>query len=435
MLGGGASGLQSLPSQIFHIMQGDGVVRWVIITNRTAGYTVFGLEKIVDPDHVRKRYTRVNVYDARKEVGYQAKRTGLSMVTRRIANLGAEIIESSADMISSLLTSTVGSILEFVVGPELARNLGLFAGAIGGSVAGIAGLGIAGGISAGFSQMDYQHQKNNLRDMYAKEIGAKLHKDPKAVTVADMEALAKENPVLDEELKRCKKQRNFAVPLAVVATLASFAVAVYALPLALAAMSLPALAEMSLVGSIALKTAVSVSTYMAVKTPLQSLGNKMFSLVNETANDRIVDIQYARENGMHITPEHLMPVMLKANPELSEVIVKQFGGRYEELPTEAKVRAVRMVNEQLPLDAITQGINSGAIQPTELLFASLGQASGVPPQMPKEEATGHSAALPEHQHVGFKDKFASKSAQSASFVERISKASSDVSSSISPTFS
>jgi hypothetical protein len=250
-----------------------------------------------------------------------------------------------------------------------------------------------------------------------------------------MEALAKENPVLDEELKRCKKQRNFAVPLAVVATLASFAVAVYALPLVLSALTLPALAEMSLLGSVALKTGVSVATYMAVKTPLQSLGNKIFSLVDETANDRIVDIQYALCNGMHITPEHLMPVMLKANPELDEKVTKQFGGRYEELSVDAKVQAVRMVNAQMPLDALTQAINSGTIQPTELLFASVGQASGVLPNVPKEEVAGHSAALPEHQPAGFKDMFANKHSKNASFVERISSASTDATASVSTTFS
>lgn len=393
---------------------------------------MLGLEKIFDTDKIRKGYTRVNVYDARKEIGYQAKRNGFSLAIRKLADFGAQAVESSAEAIGLFISGTVGTVLQFILGREIAANLGLFAGSIGGSLAGIAGLGIAGGISAGFAEMDYLHQKRNLRDLYAEEMGAKLGKDPKSVTVADMEELAKKNPILDEEIKRCKKQRNFAVPLAVVATLASFAMAVYALPLALTALSLPALGEMSLLGSIALKTGVSMLTYVAVKNPLQAIANKQFGLLDETANDRLVDIQYARHNGITITPEDLMPVMVKANPKLDDQIVSQFGGHFEELTPDKRALALNWVKSQVPLEVLAHNINSGVIKSTELLFASVGERSGVPPQIPSEDKVELTNALPQQMNVSFTDKHASaKHAANASFVERLSQSSAEASASVS----
>jgi len=221
---------------------------------------VVDLKQYIDPNYLRQRYARGNLYDAKTEVTYQVKRNGVSSVMRNIAEMGARLFEQSANAVGTFVTESLGSFFEFFLGEEIARNLGVFAGTLTKGVAAIASIGAAAGISAGFSQMDHIHQKQNLRDLYAEELGAKLGKAPSAVTVKDMEAVAKENPVLDEELKRARKQRNFAVPLAVVATLATFATTTVLLPALI-----PAAATLTGPAAFLMKLPVSMASYLVVK--------------------------------------------------------------------------------------------------------------------------------------------------------------------------
>ena len=334
---------------------------------------------LINLDGVRKRYVRVNVYDAGKELTYQTQRNGASIAVRKAANFGGQLIENSADFLSNLITNTVGNALAFFLGSEIAHDLGMFAGTVTGGIAGIASVGLASAVSAGFTQMDFIHQKNNLKDFYADELSAKLNKPAKLVTVGDMEALAEENPVLSEELSRARKQRNFAIPLAVIATLASFAVVMVALPDVLTAMQLAPLAGVS---GFLVKAAVSAMTYLAVKAPLQIVGDALFNLTNETVNDRIVELAHAHAKGITITARDLVPVITAVPPT---------------------PRA---------LDNLARNINQGTIKPTELLFASNGEL--VPRKMQHDEAHTHNI-------LSFLDKLGlSKQDPAATFVERLS---------------
>lgn len=340
---------------------------------------MLGLKNIVDFEQLKKSYTRVNVYDARSELGYQAKRSGAAMVVRKVADLGAQVIENSADVLASLMTNTVGSVLQFVLGRELAQNLGLFAGAASGRIAGIAGIGLASGISAGFAQMDYFHQKSNLRRLYADELGAKLGKAPRDVTVRDMERLAKDYPVLEEELRRARKQRNFAIPLAVAATLASYAAVNILLP------GLPVGDLLKFLVSVA----VSMATYAAVKIPLQKLGNRLFGLHEETANDRIVDIVSAHAKGMDIQADDLTPVFAKTHPQMAQEQLERLAG----------------------------AINNGSIRATELTFAGT---------LVADEPAGEPVAQENAQPKNFAERLGNVKHCECTFAERVAQHSAEV---------
>jgi len=334
------------------------------------------LNQFINLDTIRKRYARVDVYDVRKELDYQARRNSASMAVRRVANLGSQVIENSADQLSGVITDTVGNTLQFVFGPQIASNLGLFAGTLGKGVIGVAWMGLAASVSASFTQMDFIHQKSNLKDLYADELAAKLHKPAKSVTVADMEALSRENAVLNEELTRARKQRNFAIPLAIVATLASFAVVMVALPVVL-----PGLATLPWWGGLMVKGTVSAMTYMAVKTPLQVIGDALLGLTDETKNDRIVELAHAHAKGVTVTAEDVAPVVGKIHP-----------------------------SHQM-LENLARNINRGTIKPTELLFASEGEL--VPRQMVQDEPASNSTF--------FQDKVGIKRDPGLSFAEQVSR--------------
>ncbi len=373
---------------------------------------------MLDLNDLTNTLAKIDVYEPGTELGYQAKRSGMIFAARRTADLMAGVAEGGAETVAETLGSTLGGTLEMVVGAEIARDVGAFAGAFGGKIIGLLGVGLAAGVSASFAQMDYLHQKSNIKNFYKAELGAKLHKDPKTVTVADMEKISNDIPILDEELKRARKQRNFSVPLAVVATLASFAAATIAVPAIVAALELPALVGLA---GIMVKATVSLVTYFAVKTPLQMIGSKKLGLYEETANDRIFNLKCARKKGFSVTPEQVLGVFTKAHPELDAAITAAAGKPYDQLGPAQKHAVTGQLEERIPLQALADGINSGAMKTTELAFVVSGQSSGV-----RLRPVVTAAPVPEitteitTEQTTFRDKFAQ--AKPVSYTERLDAA-------------
>lgn len=287
------------------------------------------------------------------ELGYQAKRTGLSMVASKTAGFVGNFAEASADTVSSILNNTVGAVLRGFLGPELAADIGALAGTFGNRVIGFLGAGLAAGVSAGFAQMDYGHTKEKIKNFYKDEIAAKLHKPAGKLTIADMESVAKDIPAIEEELQRARRQRNFAVPIAALTTLISFAAVTVALPAVLSAMSIPAVTGFA---GILLNAAVSMATYFAVKTPLQTIGNKQFDLKKKTATDEIQHIKNGHEKGLAVTPEAVAQVFAHTHCPIQ--------------------------HDAALLQKLADDINNNVISAKELAFIAVGQSSGVERKAP-----------------------------------------------------
>jgi len=369
-----------------------------------------------------RNLSKVDVFDKDKEIKYQAKRSGLSFATRRAAEFAGTTVESGATAVSEGIAVSLGSVLEVIVGPELARNLGWVAGAIGGKIAGVVGLGLAAAVSASFTQMDYIHKKNNLTDLYRDDIAARLGKEPGKVTVDDLEAEAEHNRTIKAELQRAKKQRNFGVPLAVVATLASFALVLVALPAALTALSIPALTG---IGGFLIKAAVSMAGYYAVKTPLQKWGNDRFGLLSETPNDRIFEIQRAREQGETVTPEQVLGVFAKANEKVDALIAERMGKPFDQLTPEERTQAVQALGDTLPLMKLTEDLNTGKVRATQLAFAAEGEFP-IALRRPESPATPDETGLGMAQQINarFQERLGLKAKASATtHTERLAQQS------------
>jgi hypothetical protein len=272
-------------------------------------------------EYIRKSFAKSDVFDFRKEARYQAKRGGISMLVRSVTGFIAQAIELAAETIGQFITTFFGPLM----------------GALGGSIAGIASMGISAGVSAAFAQSDYSHQKSNLLDLYRDELATMLKKPADQVTVRDLEMAAEKSPVIKEELDRARKQRNFSVPLAAICTLAAFAVSTCVLPFLI-----PAVSSLSWGWGLAAKMAVSVPTYYAVKIPAQNMGDKWFGLYKETANDAIVELKLAHEQGQAVTPEQVKAVFAKIAPKL---------------PASA-----------IPAEQLANDINNGKRKVTELAF-------------------------------------------------------------------
>ncbi len=310
------------------------------------------------------------INDPTKEIGYFAKRSGLFAVGKQTAEAAGHSFAGTFEATAGSQAASIGSSAAGYVGSSAVAFKGL---------GGIVTIGLAATVSAVLTQMDYIHRKDNLKDLYKEELSHKLHKPAKKLTRDDLDEASKSNHVIDEEMHRNRKQRNYGIALSFMASMASLAVVMIVLPevLTLAFGAIAAEAAVAGIGGFFLKAAVGLVTYHAVKDPLHWVADKLFGIDERTTNDLIVNIKRDREAGKIISREQIMAVFVASNPELDKYIVSEYGKHFDDLPLGAKQKATQELSHMLPLDKLTLEINSGKVNVSELAFAVEGQASGV----------------------------------------------------------
>lgn len=303
-------------------------------------------------------------HDPTKEAGYFAQRSGFFIAGKTAAHSVGHAVADG---------------LETALGPEVSRNLGQLGGIVaGGTLAGLTTIGLAAGVSAALTQMDYVHRRDNIKDFYKEEIAAKLGKPLNKVTVSDLELIAKNNGVINDEMKQIRKQRTFGVGLSFIASMASLAMVTLALPaIAAAAATIGIGIPLAGAAGFAISAIVGLVTYNGVKNPLHHLADKAFNLDYKTTHDHIVFLQHEREAGKDISREEVLGVFAAANPQLDRMIAQKIGRHYDNLSHDDKKLAVAEFGKFIPLDKITDGINLGKINVTELAFSVEGDISGV----------------------------------------------------------
>ena len=160
------------------------------------------------------------------------------------------------------------------------------------AVGGVGGVGIAAALSAGLAQMEYEHEKHKLKDMYREELAAQLGKSENKVKTNDIDRLAKGdekhgmqgNRTVREQLAKNKKIRNVNIGTIFAGTLTALgAVAL--------AMDFGMFAGMGTVASYVGIAATSFLTYHVVKKPIDALAKKLFNTTKKTTHEHIEEIQ------------------------------------------------------------------------------------------------------------------------------------------------
>jgi hypothetical protein len=295
------------------------------------------------------------INDPTKELGYVAQRSGLFVV-------GKQSAEAVGESIAHGLKNSISA--------ESFNTISTLGGAFSSSLATLATIGVAGAVSAALTEMDHIHRKENLKDMYKEELSTKLKKPIDTILRSDLNHLAETNSVIDEELARNRKQRNFGVALSLIASMASLAVITVAMPLVLPEAAIVA-------GGFLLKAAVGLASYHLVKNPLHAVADKLFNIDEKTTNDYIVNIKQDRAQGKIISREQVLSVFVSAHPEVDKYIVAQYGKHFDDLSVDDKKKATQELNNFIPLDKLTLEINAGKVNVSELAFAVEGQISGV----------------------------------------------------------
>ena len=341
----------------------------------------------------------LEAHDPTKELGYFAKRSGLYMAGKGAAEAAGEsIAESQGSQLLGLSTM------------------------FGGYTAGLVMVGLAAGVSASLTQMDYIHRKDNIKDLYKEELSARLGKPLKKLTRDDLDTLGKENQVVHEELQQIKKQRTFGVAMSFVASMVALTMVVLVLPEVVAAATgvaggHAAMHALGWGGALALKAVTGLLTYNAVKQPLHHVADKLFDLDYTTTHDHIVGLKREREAGRNITREQVLSVYASANPTLDHMISREYGKKFDALSPDKKAIAAMEMGKLIPLDKLATDINTGKINVTELAFAVEGQMSGVQNGRPvEEEKKGIINAL----FTGVKNTFVKTNSQPDPTQQRIS---------------
>lgn len=291
-------------------------------------------------------------------------------------------------------------------GVALGQSVGLWAGGLLGTMAGLDGatgqalqavtamtlmVGAVAGVSGGLVQVDYKHRRHLLRERYQDEIGAVVGKKPEKVTEADMEKVARgdfhagiaANPALREELKNETLKRNIGVVLSAVVAAATFLILHDVEAVAGALHDGAAMLSKSATDSFAFKTAdfllhgvAGLATYNVIKTPLHWAVGEMTGLETETVNDRVTEIKRGLARGHAVSQEQILEVFINAHPEVGEQIEAEFGKEYDRLPKQVRQEILGEVQKSIDIAGITESINHGRMKPEELAFSAYGQHSG-----------------------------------------------------------
>lgn len=235
------------------------------------------------------------------------------------------------------------------------------------------------GLSAGLAQLEHQHHRTSLCDEFRDEIAARVGKNPKQVTNADMDAVAKGtdgqpgNEALHEALHHSRKERNNMVMLSIISTFVAMAATKVLTDLMLGSGA-------GLAAGLGLKMAVGITTYFAVKRPLHWLASKINGLDEPTVADKVAGIARDKDRGKEISQEKIFDVYLSANPELADQIKNDYGKEFKELSRHVRADVLNDYGSVIGLESLTASINAGMIKPTEIAFLAYGESSGVAPR-------------------------------------------------------
>lgn len=255
--------------------------------------------------------------------------------------------------------------------------------------AAITGFGLL--YSSFFIYRDYKYHEGRLTDQYRDEIAAYLGLDPLKVDGNHLNLMAygddrkgiQSNPVLKEALEYYSKWNMLKLLMMGATSVAVLGLVGYTglgqmisnvFTETVGAVGADKLVRNMQIAGIATATGTVgfVLNYAFENALYQGLGFN-----HPTANDLIRSIRRDVHRGVEVSEERIFGVFVAANKVLASHIEREFEGRYEELPPKTQKIALEMFAQELPIRQTTKDVNGRFIQPDELAFIAIGQASGV----------------------------------------------------------
>lgn len=237
---------------------------------------------------------------------------------------------------------------------------------------GVVSLGLGTGLQAYLNHREMEHREHLITDLYRKEIGSRLGKEPALVTEKDLYAVATAIPTLQEELDRNRKQMRLDTSSWLIGAIGSLAAVIGTITL------------FALTGGWALVVGVAVGyvAHQLVEDTAQSVGAAVMKIDQESTLDKIRTMENSRQLGRKISPEQVMSVYAAATPHLNTELKNnpEFGMPFDQLSIPAKHRAVHVYGQSMNIMEVTNALNTNQMSARELAFRVHGEVSGAYPE-------------------------------------------------------
>ena len=293
-------------------------------------------------------------------------------------------------------------------------GVGLLAGASIGMLSGFFGFGggeaefftktalAVGGVasvSGYLVQTDFLHSRHNLLERYREEVGSLLDKAPDKVQEADIELVARgdfkkgipANPALRRELKNTWLQRNVGIALSATISALTYG-AVHVLDHyyggGMIGGSFEHLVEHGVVEAfrehpgdfltaLGRNGVMGLVTYHTLKTPAHWALSDVLGIDENTVNDRVSGIKRTLGHGREVKPEQVLALFIHAHPDIEEQVKAEYGMEFDQMTRQQKQAMIKVVEQYMDIEQVTDDINKGRMRPEELLFSAYGQSSGM----------------------------------------------------------
>lgn len=259
------------------------------------------------------------------------------------------------------------------------------------STGGLLSIGLGAGINGYINHLEYTHNERQLCELYRPQIASIIGKEPALVTKKDLYAVAEQNPSLNEELRRNRRDRNIKNAAAVAGTVVAFGAVFAAVALVPAIGGLAAAAaaggllSASGLGFAALAGGIGYASLQASRRVIDGVGRKLLGLNEPSVEDKIRDLSKQHRKEHLVAPEQVVDVHLTANPDLAKAVEAQYGKPFNKLSLSDRRVVLQQYDAQIGATETANAINEGRMNVRELTFKVHGQFSGVYPEEPWQD--------------------------------------------------
>lgn len=267
------------------------------------------------------------------------------------------------------------------------------------AAAGTVGIVFGAVIHKRILDMEHDREEQRMLGLYRREIAAQTGRSPDQLTHNDLERAASQNTTIAEALERNNrkvKSRMWAwVGGAVLATVVVgllFTPGLFGAAALLGSL-VPATAGLHGAGwaaafatGAAVKGLIGALTFNVARPFVDNLSDKIASLNGHDTHEYIEELSKIRSQGRTILPEQVLGAFVKASPALDESIKQRYGHHFDKLVLKNDFGALKEILSEMDsrfnITQVTNDINAGRIQVTELAYIVRGQRSGVEPVEP-----------------------------------------------------
>ncbi len=248
------------------------------------------------------------------------------------------------------------------------------------------------GMASYLSQREANYRRQRTTNSYRNELSATLGKDPKDITVDDLELVANGsrrdgmplNRVLDERWDNISLRRTLSIASHIIGGIVAGAAVLVLFPEMLGDVFTNAGAMASQTLGVSLDTGTRMVSSLAagaitftVDNAVYAGGEYVLGLNKPTMYQHIQDIKRAVRTGQKVSEYDTLNLFVQADQSLAKAVEARFGAPYDTLHERERAYVMELADPVYHVKEITQALNEKRIHGNELAFILDGRRSGV----------------------------------------------------------